>query len=439
LNHNQPEVNSHYDAIICYVDHNFDRQAAKTLRDQIVRYIPPRKGFEKNVRERFDQIYIETIEEVQQAGLTDATRLLLDISEFLIVVCSPRAKDSVRLKEIVEYFKSLGKEERILPLLIESEPSQAFPPALFGERTISLPNSRGEIEQVKVEPLATDIRTRSVRKSLARIRQMRLKIIAAMIGCSYDDLEQRHLKRVRQRVIVVTSLIAAVALGLISIFIYLRQNAIRQETIAKKQTQMAVDLLNSMFHELPKKFKDIRDAKPVLYGLLLDNIRALRVSGSQTIKNKKIDIEEVLRVKPGDSAKLILRKVRLLREFGRKREVLEALDAAQKVPDSSLPDEYFKEAQLFTQAGFTQGEYVIEIESGMPAVMNGMTVGDIIIELNGVHVGEYNDLWETTNKLPFDGTVTVTYLRLEKSGAYVKRSFKTKLHDGMLGIVYEAI
>lgn len=439
MNHNNFAENSQYDAFICYADHDFDRQAAETLRKGIAHYKPSRKGFEKNVREHFDQIYMETVEEVRQTGLTDATRLLLDKSQFLIVVCSPRAKDSVRIKEIIEYFKANDKEERILPLLIEGEPSRAFPPALYGERTISLTNGCGEIEEINVEPLATDIRARSVRKSLARIRPMRLKIIAAMIGCGYDDLEQRHLKRIRRRVVAATAAITVVALGLISVFTYLRWDALRQEAIAKEQTEMAVDLLNSMFHDLPEKFKNIPDAKPVVDELLLDNIRALRVSGSQSIKNKKVDINEVLQVKPGDSTGMILRKARLLREFGRKQESFRALDIASKSPDSHLPAEYFQAARQFTQAGYVQGQYVQAIEKDMPAAANGMTAGDIIIELNGIKVGEYNDLWETINKLQFDAPVTVTYLRWPKNGAYLKRSFKTKLHDGMLGITYEPI
>ena len=68
--------------------------------------------------------------------LQDSLRRNLDVSRYLIVLCSPASAASSWVNEEVKYFVSLGRVSRIIPFIVDGEPMsedpalECFPPAL---------------------------------------------------------------------------------------------------------------------------------------------------------------------------------------------------------------------------------------------------------------------------------------------------------------------
>jgi hypothetical protein len=106
----------------------------------------------------------------------------LRASRTLIVLCSPHAAASPWVDREIRRFRELGGADRILALLVEGEPRTSFPAALGA--------SGGE-------PLAADVRGgRSTQRAAL------LKLVAGILGLSYDDLVQREAGRRRRNAIV---------------------------------------------------------------------------------------------------------------------------------------------------------------------------------------------------------------------------------------------
>lgn len=122
-------------------------------------------------------------------------------SRFLIVVCSELTKQSKWCMEEIRLFKEAhhGSTKNILTLLVSGESGAVIPEELLYEE---LPVSQAEegetVQKVKVGPLSADVRADSVKKSLRKLNVEFLRIAAPILGCGFDDLYQRRLRRRRR-------------------------------------------------------------------------------------------------------------------------------------------------------------------------------------------------------------------------------------------------
>jgi len=118
-------------------------------------------------------------------SLTEQTVAALMASEFLIVICSPKAARSKYVNEEIRQFKAMGRSDRIIPLIIDGEPNDAerecFPPALRFRI-----GSDGELTNVREEPIAADARAPGDGRELAK-----LKVVAGLIGLPLDEVVRR--------------------------------------------------------------------------------------------------------------------------------------------------------------------------------------------------------------------------------------------------------
>ena len=109
----------------------------------------------------------------------------LEQSHFLIVVCSPRAAVSKWVNDEVEYFISLGKQDKIIPYIIEGVPhasnpsEECYPPALL------------RLSKEK-ELLGANIN--EVGKDSATIR-----VVSRMFNIRFDTLFQRYQREQKKR------------------------------------------------------------------------------------------------------------------------------------------------------------------------------------------------------------------------------------------------
>lgn len=145
-------------------------------------------------------------------SLPDSIREALAASRTLIVICSPETQESPWVRREIEMFEQLHGRERIICVLAAGSPEESIPPI---PKTRMTPDANGILREMPAEPLAADLRPEAKAKRKAEL----LRIIAAVAGCSYDDLRQRERARKRKR-IALSSAAAALAIVAIGVFAF---------------------------------------------------------------------------------------------------------------------------------------------------------------------------------------------------------------------------
>ena len=209
-----------YDAFISYRHCDLDKFVAENLHKILETYELP-----KNVKEKLGitgrtirRVFRDQDELPLSSNLEDPIIDALKNSKYLIVICSPRLKDSLWCKKEIETFKKLRGRKNIFCVLIEGEPKDSFPEeVLYDEEEKILKNGKKKKEKVLVEPLAADVRGETKKDVLKKLKEEKLRLIAPMYNLDYDDLKQRHKIR-RQKRILIISLIAASFLFLLALY-----------------------------------------------------------------------------------------------------------------------------------------------------------------------------------------------------------------------------
>ena len=210
------EKNFKYDAFISYRHSKLDKFVAENLHKSLENYELP-----KNIKEKLNingktikRVFRDQEELPLSSNLEDPIVDALKQSKYLIVICSPRLKDSLWCKKEIETFKKIRGRKNIFCVLIEGEPSDSFPEeVLFDEEK----DKNGKVKRKLVEPLAADVRGDNKKEVLKKIKSEKLRLIAPMYNLDYDDLKQRH-KLQRQRKILITSIIIAISCLLFALY-----------------------------------------------------------------------------------------------------------------------------------------------------------------------------------------------------------------------------
>jgi tetratricopeptide (TPR) repeat protein len=174
---------------------------------------------------RFQPLFRDRDELAAASALGPQIEESLRSSRYLIVICSPHAAQSQWVNKEVATFQQLERHERILALIVDGEPNAGDGRECFPEALRSL------------EPLAADARPESDGKANAK-----LKLLAGMLGVSFDALRQRENHRRIRRL----QLVAAVALALMTAFAALAWYANRQRVkaiAARGQAESVLEFL----------------------------------------------------------------------------------------------------------------------------------------------------------------------------------------------------
>ena len=207
------EKNYKYDAFISYRHCELDKYVAENLHRILESYDLPKSIKKKlNVNGKaFKRIFRDQEELPLSSNLEDPIIEALKESKYLIVICSPRLKDSLWCKKEIQTFKKLRGRKNIFCVLVEGEPSDSFPEeVLFDEEEVIDKNGKVKKEKKLVEPLAADVRGENKKEVLKKIKEEKLRLIAPMYNLDYDDLKQRHKLRRQKQIITTVSAIAIV-------------------------------------------------------------------------------------------------------------------------------------------------------------------------------------------------------------------------------------
>ncbi len=227
-----------YDAFISYRHTELDKFVAENLHKMLEAFrLPGNIAKKKNGgRTRIERVFRDKEELPLTSNLEDPIMQALRQSEYLIVICSPRLRESLWCRKEIETFIELHGREKVLAVLIEGEPSESFPEELlYVNETVQKPDGTTEIVKKPMEPLAADVRGKNKKEMLKAMRTEILRLLAPMFDLGYDDLRQRHRERKMKRVLAASLTGAAVCLafGAVSTTMALRIHSQKEQIEAQ--------------------------------------------------------------------------------------------------------------------------------------------------------------------------------------------------------------
>lgn len=216
-----------FDAFISYRHTELDKFVAEHLHKELESFHLPRSLAKKRkgMKNKIKRVFRDQEELPLTDNLDDPITHALESSEWLIVICSPRLKESLWCKKEIETFVALHGRDHVLAVLIEGESSKSFPDELlYREQEIEKPDGTKEKVTVRREPLAADIRGKNRKEMLKKLKVEILRLEASMFGVDFDDLRQRHRERRMRRIARVSLIVGAacLAFGVYSTFTAMR-------------------------------------------------------------------------------------------------------------------------------------------------------------------------------------------------------------------------
>ena len=185
----------HYNAFISYRHAEVDSRIAEEVQTQLERYHLPAAVRKRTGIRRIDRIFRDKSELPLTSDLNDDILEALRDADFLILICSPRTKESLWVAKEVETFLGMKGHERILTVIAEGDPEDVVP-QILKEKTVETVTEDGEKVRavVPIEPLSTDYRI-----GIRQARRIELpRLVAAIVGCRYDELIQRRRQYLRR-------------------------------------------------------------------------------------------------------------------------------------------------------------------------------------------------------------------------------------------------
>lgn len=226
------------------------RQWATWLHQQIETYEVPSdlvgtvNGRGDTIPERIFPVFRDEDELPANADLASPIYRALDVSKFLVVLCSPRAVQSSYVADEIHYYKKIGGSDRVLAAILDGDPRDSFPKPL--QHPVDANGAL--IENEHAEPIAADFRLlddtqgwtspeayrqvlegkgvarkevdRLVGDYRNRLELGKLKIIAGVLGLPLGTLTQRdkvyQLEKERRRARIFRRVTAAMAVLLVA-------------------------------------------------------------------------------------------------------------------------------------------------------------------------------------------------------------------------------
>lgn len=206
-----------YDAFISYRHAELDSFVAELLHKQLESFKVPRladKEIKETGKQGIKRVFRDKDELPLAGNLSAPITEALKESEFLIVICSPRTIESLWVQREIETFLEYRDASHVLAVLIEGEPSEAFPPQLCTmKQQITAEDGTVTYEEKAIEPLAADVRGSSKKEIKAKMKSELLRMAAPMLGCEYDDLKQRHRERRMKRLLTIFAAAGSICLA----------------------------------------------------------------------------------------------------------------------------------------------------------------------------------------------------------------------------------
>lgn len=286
-------TNSKYTNIAFISYKREDEAWAKWLQKKLEHYKLPIEIRKKHPNLEFSErprhVFKDTTD-LSGGVLAKAIKAGLDSSKFLIVICSPRAAKSEWVCKEVQEFIDSGREEYIIPFIIDGEPNaknkenECFPEAL---------------KALTAEKELLGINVNEYGREAAAV-----KVTARMFELSFDSLWQRFKKEEKRRKRNVLAALISSIFVLLSIVAYgiwtnNRMSIERNKAnLANKQLLLANDSIRRQKKALQKANDSISNKESILrkaFDKLRKTKQFLALSNANLVKgNKRILAEQHL-------------------------------------------------------------------------------------------------------------------------------------------------
>ena len=195
---------------ICIIAVPEDAAVAETLAESIRSYRLPKGISLPNPELDYRKIYVDS----SGSDFGDSTKLLLDHTRYLVVICSPEAKDSNAIKGRLTYFRHFRRNEDIVAVIVRGEPADSFPESFIERKVVRhiMPDMHVVEREETIEPVAADLRGETPARRRQLLRYETVRITASVLGLHPDVLEQRHRRRRNQAIIAGAGAVCAVLL-----------------------------------------------------------------------------------------------------------------------------------------------------------------------------------------------------------------------------------
>ena len=203
-----------YDAFISYRHCEPDSEIAAKLQKKLEGFRLPKEIAKKVGRTKLSRVFRDETEFAVSDDLTQAIDEAIANSDYLIAICSPEYLKSPWCRKEIESFLRLHDRKHVLLVLAEGEPQNAFPPEILYDDLYKIgADGRPYWTKVPREPLAADCRGENPKDLNQKIDKAVMRLIAAILGIRYDDLQQRQRHEqyihTRNRVLVVFGVLVA--------------------------------------------------------------------------------------------------------------------------------------------------------------------------------------------------------------------------------------
>ena len=138
----------------------------------------------------------------------------LDHTKCLIVICTPDTPKSLWVRREISYFIEKHGRNRIVTVLAAGTPEESIPKEIT---TVYAEDGITVLEEY--EPLVAYLTADSRKKVLKNLDKELLRLCAAILGCPYDSLRQRHKRRKMRQTMIAISAAFLVALSFIGMLI----------------------------------------------------------------------------------------------------------------------------------------------------------------------------------------------------------------------------
>ena len=227
-----------------------DLKEAEWLRNKLSHYHFPSKLRKENeaLPKAIRPLFRDSLE-LAGSFLAKEIETALSESKYLIVICSPRSAKSPWVNKEVQHFIDIGREEYIIPYVIDGEPfsndpeKECFPPALK--------SLQGEKELLGIS-------TSELSKEAAAV-----KVVARMFGLRFDTLWQGYNREQRRKRLLWSA--AAIFLILVSVAVigWLCYANSKIEAMNKEITERNNEILNKN-SEILRKNEEINRGRNTL-------------------------------------------------------------------------------------------------------------------------------------------------------------------------------
>ena len=232
-----------YRAFISYSKR--DQRHAKRLHSALETYRVPKGIDAKLPRDRkLGRFFRDDDEMGASTDLGGTLREALENSENLIVICSPHSARSKWVNAEIQHFKNGGAGDRIFAVLADGTPksddpeSNCFPPALSSQ-------SAGTelLSESYTEPLGIDLRKEPFQRA-------RIRLVAGLLGISFDSLWQREKRRTMKRRAVAA--VVTIVLASVIVLLGVKWLAERRRVNEQRITSMLVKVRDDLASERVK-------------------------------------------------------------------------------------------------------------------------------------------------------------------------------------------